>query len=291
MADRDVVVVTGAGGALGTGIVARLIDSGYHVAALDRSLEALGPAAQAWTQAGRSSYHLVAADQTDRYQIDDALAATVAEHGPIHGVVANAGFAKFGSFLEMPPRDWQRHVDINLNGTFHVSQAAARHMARERAGGWITVIASNLALSHADQVGAYCVTKAALLNLVRTAAAELGVHRIRVNAVLPGVIETAMTQAMLERPGVRAGLLAKTPLGRLGTVDDVAALVGFLASPAAAWITGASILADGGQSIYGQPSWVSQDRTSAHEPNWTNGYATYADSQTNPVAASAATAI
>ena len=122
--------------------------------------------------------------------------------------------------------------------------------------------------------GAYGVTKAGLLTLVKSAAAELGVHRIRVNAVLPGVIETAMTRGMPDEPGVRQGLLGKTPLGRLGEPSGVVAAIEFLASSKAAWITGSSLLVDGGQSIYGQPSWIQQGRSIAHEPAWVAGYGT-----------------
>lgn len=266
------VIVTGAGGALGSGTVLALMREGYHVAAMDRDRNLLELAAKGWQNDGQDSFRTLVVDQTSRQEVDDAFAGLVDDHGRIAGLVANAGYAKFGGFLDMPPRDWQRHVDVNLIGTFHVCQAAAQRMAAAREGGWITVISSNLALAHADQVGAYCTTKAALLSMVRSAAAELGVHRIRVNAVMPGVVDTAMTHGMLEEPGVREGLLAKTPLGRLGSVEDITGVVRFLASPAAGWITGASILADGGQSIYGQPAWIAQDRRTAHEPRWVGGY-------------------
>jgi len=268
---RRVAVVTGAGGALGSAIGEALMGAGYHVAAMDRSRVALEAVGQVWGERGHSAFHLAVADQTVRQEVDEAVGEACAK-GQLAGVVANAGYAKFGGFLDMPPQVWQRHVDINLTGTFHVCQAAAQHMAGQRTGGWMTVTSSNLAMSHADQVGAYCTTKAALLHMVRTAAAELGVHQIRVNAILPGVIDTAMTTGMLEAPGVRSGLLAKTPLGRLGRPGDVAGLALFLASEQASWITGASILVDGGQSIYGQPAWTAQDRRVPHEPAWISGY-------------------
>lgn len=266
-----VVVVTGAAGSLGVALVRSLVLSGHHVAALDRSEAGLEAAAATWRSAGIDAFHTAVVDQTDRIQVDAAI-AEAADRGGLAGVVANAGYAKFGAFLDMEPRDWQRHVDVNLNGTFNVCQAVAQQLARQRTGGWMTVVSSGLALYHSDQVSAYCASKAALLTMVRSAAAELGVHRIRVNAVLPGVIDTAMTHGMLEEVGARAGILAKTPMGRLGSVEDITSLVAFLASSHAEWITGSSMLVDGGQSLYGQPTWLSQDRRTPHEPRWVNGY-------------------
>lgn len=272
MTESPAAVVTGAGGSLGAAISVALLEAGYRIAALDRSQQALDELAGRCEEKHLGAFETMVVDQTDRQQVDRALDATARKFGAIHGVVANAGYAKFGGFLDMPAADWQRHIDVNLTGTFHVCQAAAQHMARARSGGWLTVVSSNLAVNHADRVGAYCTSKAALLHMVRTAAAELGVYRIRVNAILPGVIDTAMTHGMLEEAGVRAGLLGKTPLGRLGTPEDVTALVRFLASREAEWVTGASILVDGGQSIYGQPTWVAQDRRTPHEPQWVDGY-------------------
>lgn len=267
-----VAVVTGAAGSLGIALVRSLVQSGHHVAALDRSETGLEAAAATWTSDGVEDFHTAVVDQTDRRQVDEAVARAVMDHGDLVGVVANAGYAKFGSFLTMESRDWQRHVDVNLNGTFDVCQAVARQLAQQRSGGWMTVVSSGLALYHSDQVSAYCTTKAALLTMVRSAAAELGVHRIRVNAILPGVIDTAMTHGMLEEAGARTGVLAKTPMGRLGSVDDITSLVDFLASSRAEWITGSSMLVDGGQSLYGQPTWMVQDRRTPHEPAWVKGY-------------------
>lgn len=274
--DRDeglsVALVTGAAGSLGGWIVQSLAEDGFHVVGLDRDEPALERAHAAWSEAGHRNISIRAVDQTDRTAVERVIAEIQTERGRIDGLVANAGYAKFGSVLDMSAATWQRHVDVNLNGTFHMLQVSAQAMAGARRGGWITLISSNLATSHSDQVSAYCVTKAALNHLTQSAAAELGVHRIRVNAVMPGVVETAMTSGMLTQPGVRDGLLAQTPMGRLGRPNDVADAVAFLASPKASWITGAQLLVDGGQSIYGQPSWLRQDRTVPHEPAWVNGY-------------------
>ena len=271
--DRPVIVITGAAGDLGAALVSSQLAAGAVVVALDRAEDALKEAADAWAaEFSPDRIRTFVVDQTSRAEIDEAVATVNDEFGRIDGLVANAGYAKFGGFLDMPAKVWDRHVQVNLNGTFHVCQAVAQVMSSARTGGWITVISSNLALGHTDFVSAYNVTKAALLSLVRSASAELGVHRIRVNAVLPGAIATAMTRQMLDEPGVTEGLLALTPLGRLGKPDDVTSAVQYLASPEAQWVTGAALVVDGGQSIYGQPAWMRQDRSTPHEPQWLPNY-------------------
>lgn len=267
------IVVTGAAGDLGRNIAASLMSQGHHISALDRNSDALNAVSEEWTTAGMAErFTTYTVDQTDRAHVEATVAQVDDAAKGIVGLVANAGYVRFGGFLDMPAATWGRHVEINLTGTFHMCQVTAQYMAAARRGGWITVISSNLALSHADQTAAYCVTKAALLTMVRSAAAELGVHRIRVNALLPGVVETSMTKFMLDAPGVRDGLLADTPLGRLGNQADVSEAVLFLASDKASWVTGASLLVDGGQSIYGAPAWLRQDRRTPHDPAWLGRY-------------------
>jgi NAD(P)-dependent dehydrogenase (short-subunit alcohol dehydrogenase family) len=268
MTERRVVVITGAGGDIGRALAARFAMEHARVVLIDRTLELAAEAEQDARKAGASDVIALAADQSDRVAVEAAFTEIEDRFHRIDVLVANAGYARFGGFLDIAPKTWDLHVNINLSGTFHVCQAGARQMAAGRRGGAIVVMSSCLALFHSDQTGAYCATKSALLMLVRTMAAELGIHRIRANAVLPGVVETAMTRGMLEQPGCRRRLLDETPIGRLGNPSDVAAATHFLASDEAAFITGASLLVDGGQSIYNQPSWYHQDRTTEHTPAW-----------------------
>jgi len=267
VAEARVALITGASGDLGKAIARRFHARGYVLALFDRDVETVDLAADRFQERVAG----FAVDQVQRDQVEEGITAVLKRFGRIDVAVANAGYAKFGGFLEMEARTWNRHVDINLTGTFHVCQLAARAMADRRAGGSIVVTASSLALAHADGVGAYCVTKAALLMLVRTMAAELGIHGIRANAVLPGVVESGMTRMLLDQPGVRNDLHQFTPVGRLGTPEDVANAVDFLCADEAGFVTGAALSVDGGQSIYGQPRWVRQDRSLPHEPHWVAG--------------------
>jgi len=269
---KRIVVVTGAGGDIGRAIAGRFARSGCELALLDRNKALVSPLIEEMRNAGAPEVIAVAADQLDRTSIDRAFAFVADQLGTPDVLVANAGFARFGAFIDISPKDWALHMGINLDGTFHVCQAAARLMAGGKQGGSIIVNSSCLGLEHTDMTGAYNISKAALLMLVRTMAAELGAYRIRANALLPGVIETAMTSEMLGDPQCRSRLLGETPIGRLGRPLDVAEAAHFLASEQAEFITGASLLVDGGQSIYGQPSWYSQDRTTPFEPRWLSAF-------------------
>lgn len=268
MVDSSCVVVSGAGGEIGKAIALRLAQDGRDIVLLDRDTKGLASFEPLLKERGARSVVSFDADQTDPDALDRTVTKIGERLGAIDALVANAGFARFGGFLETSRKVWDLHVDINLNGTFHLCQAVARNMVAGGNGGSITLISSCLALFHADQTGAYSATKAALLMLTKTMAAELGIHGIRTNSVLPGVIETAMTRPMLEVDGCRENLLQETPIGRVGRPEDVAEAVAFLAGANAGFITGAALLVDGGQSIYGQPQWVRQDRSTPHDPRW-----------------------
>jgi NAD(P)-dependent dehydrogenase (short-subunit alcohol dehydrogenase family) len=145
-------------------------------------------------------------------------------------------------------------------------------MVEARRGGSIVINASSGASQYSDLLGAYCATKAGLRMLATGLASELGNHRIRVNCVEPGVIETGMTGPMLSGENGAAHreiLESDTPVGRLGTPEDVADLVLFLSSAKATFLTGVAVPIDGGQTIHGHPRWYRTDYRTDHEATWT----------------------
>lgn len=260
--------MTGAGGELGRATAALLMSRGAAVAVADRDPEALSRTAEFLTSVNGSEPEQVIFDQRDQAAVISAVELAADKLGGLDGLSANAGYAKFAPLLTVSPEVWERHVSINLSGTLFVCQAAARAMVDRASHGAIVVTASTLAQNHADQVGPYCATKAGVLMLIRSLAAELGIHGIRVNSVSPGVIPSAMTETMLGWPGTAEAVLSETPLGRMADAKEVAEGIGFLLSGDASYITGADLAIDGGQGIYGQPRWLHQDRTESSGDRW-----------------------
>lgn len=260
-------LVTGAAGGIGAVTAERLAREGATMVLFDRKQDLLAETTAACEAAGARVLAL-GVDQTDRSRVEEAVAEAVTFAGRLDVLFANAGYGQFAPFLSISQRQWHRHVDVNLTGTFDVCQVVAQHMADDRGGGAIVVSASSGAVVHADQLGAYCATKAALRMLVLVMAAELGTHRIRVNSVLPGVVATAMTAPMLQDDRHRDVMVAETPVGRLGEPEDIAAAVCFLASDEAGFVNGVDLLVDGGQTIHGYPRWFRLDYRNAHEEQW-----------------------
>ena len=258
----SVALVTGAANGIGRAAAIALHVAGARVALVDRD----GPAAEAVAAELGDRAAWFAADITDRQEVDAAVAGTVDTFGTIDIVAANAGYGRFGAFVDIDERVWQRHLDVNLTGTFNVVQAAVRVMHE---GGSIILTGSTASTFPCDLFSAYATTKAGVAMLARSLAAELGPRRIRVNAVLPGVIESNMTGSILSDAPTRLLVEQETPLGRVGRPEDVADVIVFLASAASRYVTGNSILVDGGQTTHGFPRWFSAYAASggAFEPH------------------------
>jgi 3-oxoacyl-[acyl-carrier protein] reductase len=243
MADRF-ALVTGASRGIGRAVAVDLAAHGYDVALLGRDATALGESAAA-VEAARPGARAVvhAVDVTDAKALDAAVASVVAEFGRLDAVIANAGQSQDGLILRFKPADLDRLLDVNLKSAFALSAAVAKPMLKQRSGA-IVFISSIVGITGNAGQTAYAATKAGLLGLTRSLAKELGSRNVRVNAVAPGLIETAMTADLPD--AARAAFLGSIALGRPGTPDDVAGVVTFLASDAARYVTGQTIVVDGG---------------------------------------------
>jgi L-rhamnose 1-dehydrogenase len=172
--------------------------------------------------------------------------AAVRQFGKIDVFVSNAGICPFHTFLDMPLETLERTLRVNLHGAYHMTQAAANQMKDQGNGGSIIAISSISALVGGEYQTHYTPTKAGVHSLMQSCAVALGRYRIRCNSVMPGTIATAINQDDLTQDGKREYMESRIPLGRLGQPDDVAGCVVFLASDLARYVTGASLLVDGG---------------------------------------------
>jgi NAD(P)-dependent dehydrogenase (short-subunit alcohol dehydrogenase family) len=238
------VLVTGSGRGLGSGIARRFAEAGaqvvvhYHASAAGaaevvRSIRARG---------GQSVAHQ--ADLTDAGDVARLIAHAVAACGRLDVVINNAGTYPAASLLEMTPEQWSAVLDTTLRSVFLCTQAAARQMIAQGEGGALVNISSIEAENPAPNHSHYNAAKGGVLMYTRAAASELGAYGIRVNAVAPGLIRSPSIEQ--DWPEGVARWTRTAPLRRLGTPEDVADACLFLASPAARWITGASLTVDGG---------------------------------------------
>ncbi len=239
-----VAIVTGASRGIGRAVSVGLAEAGADVALVGRDRAALDETVAAVATANPQARTAVfEADVTDAAAVDAFVAATVAEFGRVDIAVANAGQAVDGLLMRTKAADFAKMIDVNLTSAFHLVAAVTKPMMKQRAGS-IVLMSSIVGVSgNAGQV-AYASAKAGLLGLAKSVAKELGSRNVRVNAVAPGIIETAMTESMPEK--ARAHYLASIALGRAGTPEDVSGVVTFLCSDAARYVTGQTVVVDGG---------------------------------------------
>ena len=226
-----VVLVTGGSKGIGYGIALRMAKAGHRVAATYRSGEVPADALG------------VQCDVTDPGQVEAAFAQVESSLGNVEVLVANAGITRDTLLMRMSDEDWDQVIATNLTGAFRVARRAARAMIRGRFGRIVFISSVVGLMGSAGQVN-YAASKSGLVGMARSLARELGSRGVTVNVVAPGFIETDMTAELGE--DLVKKYSEQIPLGRLGSVDDIASTVEFLASDAASYISGAVIPVDGG---------------------------------------------
>ncbi len=224
-------LITGGNKGIGRGIAIRLAEAGYRVAATYRSGEV------------PESVLGVQCDVTDPAQVEAAFSQVEGALGPVEILVANAGITRDTLLMRMTDDDWDAVIATNLTGAFRVARRAARPMIRARFGRIILISSVVGQLGSAGQVN-YAASKSGLVGLARSLARELGSRGVTANVVAPGFIQTDMTAELGE--DLVKKYAQQIPLGRMGSVADIAATVEFLASDAAGYVTGALIPVDGG---------------------------------------------
>lgn len=245
-----VALVTGASSGIGKASAELFAAQGARIVALDRD-EAGGQALAA--ALGRDQCAFIRTDVADRAEIEQAIAQAVEIHGRLDILFNNAGIAAPGDVTVVAPDDWARVIAVDLNAVYYACRAALPHMPKP--GGVIINTASVFGLVGSYENTAYNAAKAGVVNLTRSMALDFGREGVRVNAVCPGSIMTAMARGLETNQQRKAAWCDAIPLGRLGQPEEIAEVVAFLASDAASYVSGAIIPVDGGLTAWaGSPN-------------------------------------
>ncbi|RZM29555.1 MAG: SDR family oxidoreductase [Pedobacter sp.] len=240
-----VAIVTGAGKGIGYEIASKLVRNGASVIMNDNDTALIKTASESINATGPGVSHPIAGDAGDIDLIQKLVDEAVRRFGKLNVVVANAGITLFGDFLQYEPKAFQDVMRVNLQGSFFLAQRASQQMIKQQSGGSILFMSSVTGQQAHKDLAAYAMTKAGLQMLAKNLVIELSEHKITVNTVAPGA---TLTERTLEDEDYKTTWARITPMGRAGTVDDVANAVLFLVSPLASQITGQTLVVDGGWS-------------------------------------------
>ncbi|GBQ83814.1 SDR family NAD(P)-dependent oxidoreductase [Asaia krungthepensis] len=241
-----IFAITGGASGIGRAAALEAARHGADIAITDIApVEAAAPLLREIESLGRRALY-VQGDVSKPETAGAFMAAIKEELGGLDVFVSNAGICPFHGFLDLPKEILTKTVEVNLLGAFYMVQAAARMMVDEGRGGSIIAVSSISALVGGEFQTHYTPTKAGVLSLMQSTAIALGRHDIRCNAILPGTIRTAINHDDLSDPTKAEAMMARIPLGRFGEAEDLAGPIVFLGSSMASYITGASLLVDGG---------------------------------------------
>jgi NAD(P)-dependent dehydrogenase (short-subunit alcohol dehydrogenase family) len=244
--EGKVAIVTGGSRGIGRAIALRLGEAGAHVVIASRNrLACDAVVSEIQSAGGRATSH--SCDVSQAEALAGLVEETVQDLGGLDVLVCNAGTnPAMGPMSEVTDRQYERIFETNLRANFRLCNLAAPHLAKTAGAG--VILSSITALSGSQSIGTYAMSKAALLQLTRNLALEWGPSQVRFNGVAPGLTRTDLGEIAIQTPEGRS-LIARTPLRRVAEPDDIAQAVLFLASPAAAFITGQTLVVDGGITI------------------------------------------
>jgi NAD(P)-dependent dehydrogenase (short-subunit alcohol dehydrogenase family) len=250
--EGKVALASGGASGIGRATVEAWIAAGARVVAFDMDGDRLAELAAAHGDR-------VAAVAGDVSTVDDcerAVAETLRRFGRVDVVLNAAGTGSLGRVWDMDPAIWDRVLAVNLRGTFLLTRAATRWMVAERRPGRVVNVASTNATVPTAGHAPYCASKAGVVAFTQVAALDLAPHRVTVNAIAPGPVDTALTAPLFALPEAREEFLRHVPVGRIGRPADIARMALFLADDAADWITGQTFYVDGGQSLVALPPYI-----------------------------------
>ena len=239
-----VAIVTGSRRGIGRAIALEMAKEGAKVVVSDIELKECEAVCDEIRKLGSDAI-AVKCDVTKKDEVDAMMERVIQKFGRIDIMVNNAGVYVAKPLDQTTEQDWDFVVDINLKGVFLCSSAAAKHMMKQKRGKIISTASIAGKVGFADS-SAYCASKGGIISLTRELAMELAPHHINVNAVAPGVIDTNMTKGFMEDEKAKQGLLMGIPLGRIGKPEDIAKAVVFLASEDSDYVTGHTLVVDGG---------------------------------------------
>jgi meso-butanediol dehydrogenase / (S,S)-butanediol dehydrogenase / diacetyl reductase len=245
------VLVSGAAGGIGREVSRQFLVRGNRVICFDVDADALHATADELAACAVSPAAIITSvgDTSCWEDVEAAVTSAVSGFGGLDIVVASAGVVGSASIMELDTAEWERVLSINLTGVFFLVRAASRVMAAQGSGGAIVAVASTNGFWVEPNSAHYNTSKGALIAFVRSAAIELARDGIRVNAVAPGVVRTQLTQKLTHDQALAVEYRSRIPLGRFGEPSDIANSIAFLASDESSWITGQTVVVDGGQTL------------------------------------------